>query len=264
MLSAATVRLPFLALCLALLPACGAGDPALQGQGGEEQALDAEYEPGDVEAPAWLNPLSARVRETAATMPGKLGVYVRRLGADAGSLDLGDGRAWHLSTTEVVPVAIAVLEQVDAGTLALDDPVHAEGGAAATGTGNPGASSADPSVASLLRQALRDGDRDAADRLIRLVGEVDLNRRIRDWLGRGFGQLTTHQQALYDLYGSVHPDVRKLSADDLAALERAGGGEVRLDALAALLKMDRAALEGGSAEEVLGLVSRPVVVTLSR
>src|SRR5690606_29362208 len=85
---------------------------------------DAEYTPGDVDAPPWLNALSAGIAEIDAAMPGSFGVYVRRLGSDPGSLDMGQERAWYLSSTIKVPVAIAILEQVDAGELSLDEEIE--------------------------------------------------------------------------------------------------------------------------------------------
>ena len=48
--------------------------------------------------------------------PGSLGVYVKRL--DTGeTMAYGADRFWYLGSTVKVPVAIAVLQQVDAGTL---------------------------------------------------------------------------------------------------------------------------------------------------
>lgn len=213
-----------------------------------------EYTPGDVEAPAWLNTLSAGIAEIDMAMPGRFGVYVRRLGDDAGSLDLGDDHAWYLSSTIKVPVAIAILEQVDAGKLSLDEEIELAESDFVDGAGDmlarqPGERF---TIATLLEKSLRDSDSTATDMLIRRIGEVDLNRRIREWLGRGFGPVTTILQVRYDAYGALHPRVVELSNMDLAGLRHAGDRDARLDALAGLLGVERKDLDAESLEAVFG------------
>ncbi len=239
-----------------LLVACRPEGPEPQISSDTDADAGAEYTPGDVEAPPWLNPLSAAINGIDATLPGRFGVYVRRLGtsreAGAGSLDMGDGRAWYLASTISVPVAIAVLEQVDAGTLSLDQTLALAQSDFVDGAGDllnqsPGEHFR---IATLLQKSLRDGDAVATDMLIRTVGEVDLNRRVRDWLGRGAGQVTTHLQARYDAYGSVHPGVMKLSNLDLIEVQQAGDGAARLEALAGLLEVEREALDASDMDEV--------------
>src|SRR5690606_12875264 len=122
---------------------------------------DAEYTPGDVDAPPWLNALSADIAEIDAAMPGSFGVYVRRLGSDPGSLDMGRERAWYLSSTIKVPVAIAILEQVDAGELSLDEEIELRQEDFVDGSGDmvsqqPGQRF---TIATLLEKSLRDSDR---------------------------------------------------------------------------------------------------------
>lgn len=213
---------------------------------------DAEYTPGDVDAPPWLNPLSADIAEIDAAMPGRFGAYVRRLGADPGSLDMGHERAWYLSSTIKVPVAIAILEQVDAGELSLDEEIELRQEDFVDGSGDmisqqPGQRF---TIAALLEKSLRDSDSVATDMLIRRIGEVDLNRRIREWLGRGFGQITTILQVRYDAYGALHPGVAKLTNMDIMSLRHAPDREGRLQALAGLLGVERADLDAESLEEV--------------
>lgn len=241
-----------------LLAACQPSGPEPQPRADAEPDTrpDAgvEYTPGDVEAPAWLNPLSADIGEIDAAMPGRFGVYVRRLGDGAGSLDLGDDHAWYLSSTIKVPVAIAVLEQVDAGRMSLDDEIELRETDFVDGAGDmlehePGERF---TIATLLEKSLRDSDSTATDMLIREIGEVDLNRRIRDWLGRGFGPITTILQVRYDAYGALHPGVAKLSNMELVGLRHAGDRDARLDALAGLLGVERQDLDAESLEAVFG------------
>ena len=238
-----------------LLSACqpdapGAGPPA----DADPARPDAgnEYTPGDVEAPAWLNPLSGDLAEVDLQTPGSLGVYVRHLGDGAGSLDMGDDEAWYLGATVRVAVAIAVLEQVDAGNLGLDETIALREADLVDGPGTlrsrpPGE---EFTIAALLEKSLRDGDTVATDMLIRRVGEVDLNRRVREWIGRGFGQVTTHLQERYAAYGGLHPGVAKLTNTDMIRVQEAGEGEARLDQLAALLDVERDDLAHASLEGV--------------
>src|SRR5690554_4523238 len=256
-----TTRHPWLAAAIAsalLMAACqpSGPDPQPRVDADPDTRPDAgaEYTPGDVEAPTWLNSLSADIAGIDAVMPGSFGVYVRRLGDDAGSLDMGDDRAWYLSSTIKVPVAIAVLEQVDAGRLSLDHEVELRQADFVDGAGDmlsrrPGERFA---IATLLEKSLRDSDSTATDMLIREIGEVDLNRRIRDWVGRGFGRITTILQVRYDAYGDLHPGVGRLSNMDLVRLRQAGDGEARLDALAGLLEVERASMDAESIEAVFG------------
>lgn len=241
-----------------LLAACqpSAPEPEPSAEAGQDAAPDAgvEYVPGDAEAPAWLNPLSADIGEIDAAMPGRFGVYVRRLGEGAGSLDLGDDHAWYLSSTIKVPVAIAVLEQVDAGRLSLDEEIELREADFVDGAGDmlertPGERF---TIATLLEKSLRHSDSTATDMLIRRIGEVDINRRIRDWLGRGFGPVTTILQVRYEVYGALHPRVVELSNMDLVSLRHAGDRDARLDALAELLDVEREDLDAESLEAVFG------------
>lgn len=241
-----------------LLGACQPAGPEPQPRADAEPDTRAdagvEYTPGDVDAPAWLNPLSADLAEIGIATPGSLGVYVRHLGEDGGSLDLGDGQAWYLGATVRVAVAIVVLEQADAGRLLLDEEIELREADLVDGPGDmrsrrPGERF---SIATLLEKSLRDADSVATDMLIRQVGEVDLNRRIREWLGRGFGPVTTHLQERYEAYGVLHPGVAKLTNTDLVRVHEAGEGEARLDELAALLEVERDALAMADMEEVSG------------
>ena len=247
---------------LLALPACRAPDTGPAPAGGDGVAAEGdaraaareEYAPGDAKAPEWLNPLAAAVGDIDDAMPGRFGVYVRRLGEGAGSLDLGDGRSWYLSSTVKVPVAIAVLERVDAGELSLEQEIELREQDFVDGAGDmlgrePGERF---TIATLLEKSLRDSDSTATDMLIRQIGEVDLNRRVRDWLGRGFGRITTILQVRYDAYGDLHPGVVELTNMDLVGLRRAGDGDARLDALAGLLGVERGDLDAESIEAVFG------------
>jgi beta-lactamase class A len=241
-----TSAVPFLAplLALALLAGCR-GEP----QGPVEEQAEAR----DAEA-AWIAPLAQEIDAIDAAMPGDFGVVVARFGDQAGLLDRGDDRPWYLSSTVKVPVAIAILEEVDAGRLSLDEELELQRSDFVDGAGDmlqhkPGERF---SLSTLLHKSLRDSDSTATDMLIRRLGEDHLNARIRDWVGDGFGPITTILQVRYDVYGPLHPGVADLDNMEIVALRNAGSGEARLQALARSLGVGREALRTDSLEAAFG------------
>lgn len=188
---------------------------------------------GETSAPDddWRAALAAQVDAIDDETPGAMGVYAKRL-ADGGTLDHDAGRAWYLSSTIKIPVAIAVLQMAQEGKLSLEEQLELRESDFVDGAGSlirePVGSR--QSIESLLRRSIRDSDSVATDMLIRRLGEDELNRRIAQWTP-GFGRITTIQQVRYDVYGSMHPKARELTAPQLAALRRAAAGEARLQAL---------------------------------
>lgn len=236
-------------LAVALLAACRGGDtPPPTADPAAQAAIDAALDTGA----AWIAALDTRVAALDDAMPGRFGVYVRHYGAQPGTLDRGDDRAWYLSSTIKIPVAIAVLEQVDAGTLSLDETLTLAQTDFVDGSGDmlehtPGETF---SIATLLEKSLRDSDSTATDMLIRKVGADHLNARIREWTGGGFGPITTILQVRYDAYDPVHPGVAQLDNMAIVRLRNAEAGEPRLQALAQELGVPRADLDAGSLESV--------------
>ncbi|MCD9027390.1 class A beta-lactamase-related serine hydrolase [Luteimonas sp. BDR2-5] len=238
-----------LSLCLlALLAGCRGSEPPGPDDPAQAQAVEAA---AAIDAP-WIAALDADVSRIDDAMPGDFGVYVRHYGASPGTLDRGGDRAWYLSSTIKVPVAIAVLEQVDTGRIGLDEELVLARTDFVDGAGDmlqhkPGERF---SIATLLEKSLRDSDSTATDMLIRKVGEAHLNRRIRDWAGDGFGPVTTILQVRYDAYGPVHPGVADLDNMAILRLRNAEAGEPRLQALADTLGVARDALDAGSLDAV--------------
>jgi beta-lactamase class A len=188
-------------------------------------------------APAadWAENLGAAAERIDAATPGALGLYVQRL-SDGSELEREAGRAWYLSSTVKVPVAIAVLQAVEDGELSLEQQIELERSDFVDGSGDliwqePGARY---SIGTLIGKSLRNSDSVATDMLIRALGEDELNRRIATWTD-GFGRITTLLQVRYDAYGELHPAVAKLSNMDLVALKQADAGAPRAAALAKAL-----------------------------
>jgi len=205
---------------------------------------------GADESVTWAARLAPAVEKIDAQMPGTLGVYVGRPGG-AGAYRRQANRRWYLSSTVKVPVAIAVLEQVDAGRLSLDDQLILRESDFVDGAGDmlfqkPGTRH---TIAKLLEKSLQDSDSTATDMLIRHLGEDHINARIQEWTGGGFGRITTILQVRYDVYGALHPEVEHLDNRQIVSLRQAEAGEARLQALAKLLGVPRAALGRGSFDD---------------
>lgn len=205
----------------------------------------------DSAGPGWPRQLAAAVEGIDAAMPGELGVFVQRLGEPGGRYERGAQQRWYLSSTVKVPVAIAVLEQAQAGRLRLDEQLTLQQTDFVDGAGDliwqkPGTPY---TIAQLLAKSLENSDSTATDMLIRRIGEDHLNARVRAWTGGGFGRLTTILQVRYDVYGALHPGVARLDNMQIVALRQAEAGEPRLQALAKSLGVARSALGQGSMEE---------------
>lgn len=215
----------------ALLALLGGGLVAGCGNAATEAATD------------WTAELEARLERIDDEMPGRLGVHIRHAGGER--IDRGNDRQWYLASTIKIPVAIAVLEQVEAGELSLAQNVTIERSDFVDGSGDllwrdpP----FDMSIGELISKSLRDSDSTATDVLIRTIGEDRLNRRVAEWVGDGFNDITTILQVRYDVYGPAHPGVADMSNMDVVRLRNAQAGEPRLRELARLLGVPREALE---------------------
>jgi len=205
------------ALLLALLPAC---PPAAATDG----------------APAWTLELERRLQAIDAALDGgDIGVYVLHL-------ERGESYAyraeepWYLASGVKVPVAIAVMRAVEAGTLALDTPVTLResdyvDGAGATNTHPPGTRLP---VSYLLEQMIVYSDNTASDLLIRTVGLEQVNAVAADLIDARI-RITTLADVRRLAYGQFHPGAGGLTAQDLLALQRSPAGQARVNRLAELL-----------------------------
>lgn len=183
-------------------------------------------------AAAWADALQREVTRIDRESPGSLGVYVKRL--DNGeTFEHGADQAWYLGSTVKVLIAIAVLQEVDAGRLGLSDKVTL----AATDRIEAGqvvwsAVGTVFSVDALLKRMLGDSDNTAANMLIRTIGLERLNESAGAAMGaKGFGKLTTLAQVRYDVYAEIHPDASKLSNDQLVRIASVPLGPQRVEAV---------------------------------
>ncbi|RYF76938.1 MAG: serine hydrolase [Comamonadaceae bacterium] len=192
----------------------------------------------------WQARLRTQIERLDADTPGELGVYVKRL--DNGeAYGHGADRRWYLGSTTKVLVAIAVLQQVDAGRLKLDAQVALQDSDRIdvgklvwekTGTRHR--------VDALIQRMLRDSDNTAANMLIRtLGGEGPLNDSAAAAIGKAhMGELTDFARVRRDVYAELHPDARKLTNPQLVQVAAAPIGPQRVTALQRVLNVPASAL----------------------
>jgi beta-lactamase class A len=192
----------------------------------------------------WQDELRQRISRIDDNSPGKLGVYVKRLDSGETVAHHAD-ELFYLSSSVKVPIALAVLKQVDAGKLSLEsEAVLAEtdriDGPGEVVWAKPGSRY---TIDSLLGRMLGVSDNTAANMLIRTVGEEALNKTAAAVLGRSFEQITTLTQVRRDVYAELHPDARKLTNRQLLEIAAARQGPPRVEALRRALDVPRSALK---------------------
>lgn len=181
----------------------------------------------------WAEGLEEQLQQIRSEAQGEVGVYVRHLGSGL-TVSMNADRLWYQASTIKVPVAIAVMQLVEEGSLSLDDRLTLQETDFVDGAGSllwtdPGT---EVSIRRLLELMLVQSDSTATDMLIRLIGVDELNRRIaNDMTTGGFEPFTTIIQVRYDAYSEIHPGVLDLSNMDLVELRSFPAGAPRFRAL---------------------------------
>lgn len=198
----------------------------------------------------WAGRLQQQVERIDQAAPGRLGLYVKRL--DTGeTLSYQADRPWYLASSAKLPIAIAVLQEVEAGRRRLGDTLRLQETDKVDGSGPlvwQGAGTGH-TLQSLLRGMLMASDNTAANMLVRSIGEERLNERAKAMLGRGFERLTTFTQVRYDVYAELHPDARRLRNPQLVEIAAAPLGPQRVEALRRALGKDKSALQVPTLDE---------------
>lgn len=176
--------------------------------------------------------------------PGQLGLYVKRL--DNGeTLNYQADRPWYLASTAKLPIALAVLQELEAGRgslqrkLVLQDTDKVDGSGAVVWQ-KPGSAF---TIESLLKRMLEQSDNTAANMLVRSIGQDTWNRRAQAMMGRGVGPLTDFAQVRYDVYAELLPQARELKNIDLVKIAGAPLGPQRVAALRRTLGVPESALQ---------------------
>lgn len=186
--------------------------------------------------PIWLlNPLGAfagdaeseqmanRVKGIDDRMEGNLGVYIKDLQSGA-EVNYRTDRDWYLASTIKIPLAVAVLQKVEAGELSLTQELEVTRSDYVDGSGalqlaEPGSRY---TIEELIQRSTEHSDSTATDMLIRLLGEEEFNRQIQEDMNlKEFGPITTILQVRHDAYAEVHPEAKQLTNLDFMELKKA-------------------------------------------
>ncbi len=200
---------------------------------------------------SWLSTLEQDIRRIDEQSPGKLGVYVKHLGDDKVLSHEAD-RFWYLGSAVKVPIAVAVLQSIDEGKHSLDEEMTLKASDKVDGSGDlvwqdEGVAY---SLRSLLNEMLIESDNTAANMLIRLIGEDELNERTRKNMGgKGFERITDFTQVRRDVYGELHPDARELDNIELVKLASAPFSKPRYEAVGRMLGISPSELKADSMEQ---------------
>jgi beta-lactamase class A len=174
--------------------------------------------------------------------PGDLGVYVKSL-ATGEAMSHGGDRWWYLGSTAKVAIAIAVLQDVDAGRIRLADRVALTEGdrtEASQVVWQPIGTR--HTVEQLLTKMLWDSDNTAANMLVRTVGVDRLNASAERAMGEGFEAFTDFASVRREVYTILHPDAARLTNDQMVRIAAAAPGPARVQALRRTLGRSEAEL----------------------
>ena len=213
-------------------------------------SLDANAAPPDAPAAGWVDALRQQVQRIDESTPGQLGVFVKRL--DNGeALNYQADRRWYLASTAKLPVALAVLQELEARRGSVQQKLVLQEGDKVDGSGALVWQKAGGSytIESLLKRMMEQSDNTAANLLVRSIGVDTLNRRAQAMMGDGLGPLTDFAQVRYDVYAELHPRARELPRIDLVKIAGAPMGPQRVTALRRTLGVQEDELQVRSMDE---------------
>lgn len=167
---------------------------------------------------------------------GNFGVYVKHL-EQGNFVNYFSGRPWYLASTTKIPVALALMEAVEAGEISLDEELTLKSSDWVDGSGEllrrkPGERF---TIRSLLGHMLERSDSTATDMLIRKIGLPEINKFVQTTI-QGFWPMTSILDVRYGGYGQLHPRAKELTNLDFLALKKVPL-ENRADAFAKKLKI---------------------------
>lgn len=187
--------------------------------------------------PAWAAPMRERLAAAERRMGGEVGVFVHHLGRDERFSWRAD-EPWYLASGIKVPVAIAVLRQVEDGHLALDAHVKLLASDYVDGAGqtNHQPVGATLSIQWLMEQMLIYSDNTATDVLIRVAGLDEVNAVAHALLADRGLVITSLADVRRLVYAGFHVRAANLDSQELLALRRAPSGMPRVRRLAQILQ----------------------------
>lgn len=228
--------------------------------------LSAPLAANGADEAARLERLRTAIAAIDADTPGRLGVYVKHLPSGR-ALSVDGDRPWYLGSALKLPLALAVLREVERGRIALDDAVRMRAEDRIDGSGplvwhQPGATR---SIAQLLEGMLMVSDNTAANMLVRTIGLDTFTTIAHGPLAlRGDGRLTDFTQVRRDVYAELHPSASRLSNLQLVQLAAAPLGPARVTAFRRMLGLQPEQLQAKTIEDAYArfYAGRPNAVTL--
>jgi beta-lactamase class A len=195
-------------------------------------ALGASAAAGALEPPAWVPALKAELAALDAGQRARVGVYVRDLDTGTTVSHRAEQR-WYLASMVKVPVAIAVLRDIERGLYGLDAPLTLRAADVVDGAGTTALAVVGTpfTVRALLEQMIVHSDNTATDMLIGLVGEAELNARVRSLVPEGLQPITPLGDIRRLIYGHLLPQSERLTGRDLVLLKHARTDAERLQIL---------------------------------
>src|SRR3989338_767159 len=176
------------------------------------------------------------VRAIDARYSGNLGVYIKDL-TSGETLRYEADRSWYLASTTKIPIAIAFLRAVRAKRFTLGDLTALRESDKVDGMGGlqfqkPGTIY---SFDYLLEQMIVGSDSTAADILVRLLGQPELNRDVAAFGAGAFSSITSLLDVRRHAYSEIHPNARFLPNRAFFELKRAGSNAAQLAILSTYL-----------------------------
>lgn len=196
----------------------------------------------------WTASCLTNMSQLDDSFPGDVGIFVKSL-SDGEICEFQADKRWYLASTIKIPVAIALLREVEKGQIDLQKKLTLKRSDYVDGSGDllwqdPGKSF---TVQHLLKNMLEQSDSTATDMLIGLMGVGTLNKTIHE-IAPDFAPLTTILQVRYDAYGELHPKARTLTNMDFIELKKFPVAK-RYEAFAKLIQVPVSELKTASIEE---------------
>jgi beta-lactamase class A len=185
---------------------------------------------------AWVQRLAADVAAIDAASESDVGVYVLEL--DSGlAMNYQADKNWYIASMIKVPVAIAILRGIEAGTYTLDTTLRLRASDYVDGAG---ATNSHPLATALpirylMEQMIIHSDNTASDMLIDLVGTAQINVVVAGLVPQGFGRITSLADVRRQIYGQLTPESRHLAGTEFIALHRQHTDGERLELLSHIL-----------------------------
>lgn len=201
------------------------------------------------ELSGWPVRMQASMEKIDAKAPGRIGVFVQDLSTGQ-TFSFRAEEPWYLASGVKVPIALALLREVEEGRISLGEKIRLEfsdfiDGAGETNSQPPGAR---VTLLYLLEQMLIHSDNTASDLLIRRVGLGRINRNVSRLVPEGFYKITTLADVRRLAYSGIFPGAMHLKNRDLLELKGVTAKK-RMSRLAELLHQKIDSAIAGSLDE---------------